>query len=77
VEDKTLTTGIRILDVSVTSLGHGKSWTKGDGDNKDESSQSCRKMKEPENQEGIPESHLQGCRPDIESRRPSGVRFRA
>jgi len=77
MEDKTLTTGTRSPDVSVTSLGHGKSWTKGDGDNEDEPSQSCRKMKEPGNQEGIPESHLQGCRPDGESRRPSGVRFMA
>ncbi len=58
VEDKTLTTRTRSLDALVTSLGHGKSWTKGDGDNKEEPSQSCRKRREPENQKGIPESHL-------------------
>jgi len=32
VEDKTLRTRKRSLDVPGTSLGHGKSWTRGDGD---------------------------------------------
>jgi len=36
VEDKTLTTRKRNLDVPVASLGHGKSWTRGDGDTDEE-----------------------------------------
>jgi hypothetical protein len=36
VEDKTLTTRKGSLDVAVASLGHGKSWTIGDGDSDEE-----------------------------------------
>jgi hypothetical protein len=42
VEDKTLTTRGSDLDVPVASLGHGKSWTIGDGDSDEEPNQRCK-----------------------------------
>jgi hypothetical protein len=64
VEDKTLTTRRGDLGVPVASLGHGKSWTIGDGDSEEEPNQSCKGKDGTRKPRGIPESCQRGCRPD-------------